>query len=101
MLAKPGKPSIKKASSGTKKSKGISVTARWKKPTSGGAVAGYQVKADRLGSSKNKTVKVKAGVYQVKITGLAKNKKYKITVRAVNAEGTSAWSKKSNTVKAK
>lgn len=101
VLAKPGKPSIKKASSGTKKSKGISVTARWKKPTSGGAVAGYQVKADRLGSSKNKTVKVKAGVYQVKITGLAKNKKYKITVRAVNAEGTSAWSKKSNTVKAK
>lgn len=101
MLAKPGKPGIKKASSGTKKSKGISVTARWKKPTSGGAVASYQVKADRLGSSKNKTVKVKAGVYQVKITGLAKNKKYKITVRSVNAEGVSAWSKKSKTVKAK
>ena len=101
LLAKPGKPGIKKASSGTKKSKGISVTARWKKPTSGGAVASYQVKADRLGSSKNKTVKVKAGVYQVKITGLAKNKKYKITVRAVNAEGASAWSKKSKTVKAK
>ncbi|MFT4165974.1 MAG: S8 family serine peptidase [Microlunatus sp.] len=101
MYAKPGKPGIKKASSGTKKSKGISVTARWKKPTSGGPVASYQVKADRLGSSKNKTVKVKAGVYQVKITGLAKNKKYKITVRAVNAEGASSWSKKSNTVKAK
>lgn len=101
LLAKPGKPGIDKASSGTKKSKGISVTARWKKPTSGGAVASYQVKADRVGSRKDKIVKVKAGVYQVKITGLAKNKKYKITVRAVNAEGTSAWSKKSKTVKAK
>ena len=101
MYAKPGKPGIKKASSGTKKSKGISVTARWKRPTSGGPVASYQVKADRVGSSKDKTVQVKTGVYQVKITGLAKNKKYQITVRAVNAEGTGAWSKKSNTVKAK
>ena len=101
LLAKPGTPAIKKASAGTKKSKGISVTGHWKKPTSGGTVASYQVKADRVGSSKDKTVTVKAGVYQVKITGLTKNKKYKITVRSVNAVGTSAWSKKSNTVKAK
>lgn len=101
LLAKPGTPGIKKASSGTKKSKGISVTARWATPSSGGAVASYQVKADRVGSSKDKTVTVPAAKREVKITGLAKNKKYQITVRAVNGAGNSSWSKKSGKVTAR
>ncbi len=100
LLAVPGTPGIGKASSGTK-SKGITITARWAKPTSGGAVATYQVRADRVGSSKDKTVTVSSASRSVVITGLAKKKKYVITVRASNVAGTGAWSKKSATVTAR
>ncbi len=101
LLSVPGRTRIKKASSGTKKSKGISVTARWAKPTTGGPVAAYRVKADRVGSRKDKTVTVSASKRSVKITGLAKKKRYRVTVQAINAAGRGAWSAKSGKVTAR
>lgn len=101
LLATPGSPKIKKASSGSKHSKGISVTARWAKPSSGGPVAGYQVKADRVGSRRDKIITVPATSRTVTITGLAKNKRYKITVRGLNVAGAGSWSKKSGKVTAR
>lgn len=101
LLAVPGQPKIKKASSGSTKSAGTTVTGRWSKPTSGGAVVSYQITADRVGSSKDKTVTAPASATSVTITGLAKNKKYRITVRGVNVAGGGAWSAKSGKVTAK
>lgn len=101
MLALPGKAVIKKASSGSKRSKGISVTGRWARPSAGGPVASYQVKADRVGSRQDKTVTVSSRARSVKITGLKKNARYTITVRAVNAAGKAAWSRKSGRVTAR
>ncbi len=101
LLAVPGAPAIGKASSGSKKGKGVTVVGRWAKPTSGGAVASYQVRADRVGSSKDKTVTVRSTARSVTITGLAKKKKYRILVRATNVAGTGSWSKASGKVTAR
>lgn len=101
LLAVPGPPAIAKASSGSKKGKGTTVVGRWAKPTSGGPVASYQVRADRVGSSKDKTVVVRSTARSVAIAGLVKNKKYRILVRATNVAGTGAWSRKSATVTAR
>lgn len=101
LLAVPGTPGIGKASSGTKKGKGTTVTARWTKPSTGGAVASYQVLADRVGSRKDTTVTVSSTARSVTITGLAKKKKYVLSVRATNVAGTGSWSKKSAKVTAR
>ena len=97
----PGKAVIKKASSGTKASKGISVTGRWGKPTSGGAVTKYYVTAIRKSNGAKKTVAVASSVRSKKITGLKKNAKYVVRVYAKNAAGNGAISKTSNTVTAR
>jgi len=100
-VALPGKTVIKKASSGTKASKGISVTGRWGKPTSGGAVTKYYVSAIRKSNGAKKTVAVSSSVRSKKITGLKKNAKYVVRVYAKNATGNGANSSVSNTVKAR
>jgi serine protease len=97
----PGRAVIKKASSGTKASKGVSVTGRWGKPTSGGAVTQYYVTAIRKSNGAKKTVVVSSSVLSKKITGLTRNANYVVRVYAKNAAGNGAISKTSNTVTAR
>ena len=92
---------IKNASSGTKSGNTISVTGRWGKPTSGGAVTKYYVTAIRKSNGAKKTVAVSSTARSKKITGLKKNAKYVVRVYAKNAAGNGAISKTSNTVTAR
>ena len=97
----PGKTVIKSASSGSTSGKTVSVTGRWGKPTSGGAVTKYYVTAIRKSNGAKKTVAVSSSVRSKKITGLKKNAKYVVRVYAKNATGIGPNSKTSNTVKAR
>ena len=97
----PGKAVIKKASSGSRSGRGVSVTGRWGKPTSGGPVTKYYVTATRKSNGTKKTVAVSPSVRSKKITGLKKNAKYVVRVYAKNAAGNGPISKTSNTVKAR
>jgi hypothetical protein len=101
LLAVPGAPAIAKASSGSRKGKGTTIVGRWARPRSGGPAASYQVRADRVGSRKDKTVTVRSTARSVTITGLVKNKKYRILVRGTNVAGTGSWSKPSGKVTAR
>jgi hypothetical protein len=92
---------IKKASSGTKASTGVSVTGRWGKPTSGGAVTTYYVSAIRKSNGAKNTVAVFLSVRSKKITELKKNAKYVVRVYAKNAASNGPISKTSNTVTAR
>jgi len=100
-LELPGKTVIKKASSGTTSGSLVSLTARWAKPTTGGAVAKYYVTAIRKSSGAQKTVIVSSSTLSKKITGLKKNASYVIRVYARNATGNGVNSTVSNTVKAR
>ena len=99
--AVPGKTVIKKASSGSKSDKVVSVTGRWGQPTSGGAVTKYYVTAIRKSNGAQKTVSVSSTVRSKKTTGLKDNAKYVIRVYAKNASGNGPDSKASNTVTAR
>jgi len=100
-LELPGKTVIKKASSGTTSGSLISLTARWAKPTTGGAVAKYYVTAIRKSSGAQKTVIVSSSTLSKKFTGLKKDASYVIRVYARNATGNGVSSSTSNTVKAR
>ena len=97
----PGTTVIKKASSGSKSDKVISVTGRWAKPTTGGAVTGYTVTATRKSNGTTKTVVVSSTSRSKKISGLKKNAKYVIRVYATNEAGSGLSSKASKTVTAR
>jgi len=97
----PGTTLIKKASSGSKSDKVTSVTARWAKPTSGGAVTEYHVTATRKSTGATKTVVVSSTSRSMKIIGLKKNAKYVIRVYATNAAGNAHSSRASNKVTAR
>jgi subtilisin family serine protease len=97
----PGKTVIKKASSGSKSGKTVSVTGRWSKPTSGGAVTKYYVTAIRKSNGAKKTIAVSSTARSKKITGLKKNAKYVVRVYAKNASGNGPTSKSSNTITAR
>jgi subtilisin family serine protease len=100
-LELPGKTVIKKAASGSSSGTLISLTARWAKPASGGAVAKYYVTAIRKSSGAKKTVIVSSSTLSKKITGLKKGASYVVRVYARNATGNGVNSSLSNTVKAR
>jgi hypothetical protein len=97
----PGKPVIKKASSGSKRDRVVSVTGRWDKPRTGGLVDKYYVTAVRKSNGAKKRVVVSSTARSTKITGLKRNAKYVVRVLAYNAAGNGPTSKSSNTVKAR
>jgi subtilisin family serine protease len=100
-LELPGKTVIKKATSGSTSGTLISLTARWAKPATGGAVAKYYVTAIRKSTGTQKTVIVSSSTQSQKITGLRKNASYVVRVYARNATGNGVRSSTSNTVKAR
>jgi subtilisin family serine protease len=97
----PGTTVIQKATSGSRTDAAVSVTSRWAKPTTGGPVETYTVTAIRKSDGATKTVKVSAAVRSKKITGLKKGASYVVKVYAKNAAGRGAFSKTSNTVRAR
>ncbi|HSU35612.1 MAG TPA: S8 family serine peptidase [Propionibacteriaceae bacterium] len=100
-LELPGKTVIRKASSGSTSGSLVSLTARWAKPATGGAVAKYYVTAIRKSTGTKKTVIVSSATLSKKITGLRKNASYVIRVYARNATGNGVNSSLSNTIKAR
>jgi len=100
-LELPGKTVIKTAVAGSTSDTLVSVTAKWAKPTSGGAPAKYYVTAIRKSDGAKKTVIVSSSVFSKKITGLKKNYSYTIRVYAQNATGNGVNSSVSNSVKAR
>jgi len=92
---------IRKAAAGSTSGSVVSVTARWAKPTTGGAVAKYYVTAIRKSNGAKKTVSVSSSTLSTKITGLRKNASYVIRVYARNATGNGVNSSLSNTIKAR
>ena len=101
ITALPGKPKITSAKSGSKKDKAVSVSLNWSKPKSGGAVNGYVITATRTTTGSVKTFTRSSAARGAKITGLKKNKRYVLRVRAINDSGKGSTYKWKHSVKAR
>lgn len=97
-------PGVKDANSGAPGGR-VSATAKWREPTANGStISGYQVIARRMGAGgkvlstkKSASLRASARSHSMK---LAKGK-YRFQVRALSAAGPSAWSARSNKVRAR
>jgi hypothetical protein len=84
----------------------VSATATWRKPTASGAgqVVGFQVRALRM-SARGKVLDTRlskrVGANSRSLAMTLRRGTYRFQVRAVNAAGSSAWSARSNPVRAR
>ena len=101
ITALPGKPKINSAKSGSKKDKVVSVSLNWSKPKSGGPVKRYLITATRTSTGSVKTTTRSAAARGAKSTGLKKNKRYVLRVRAINDSGMGSTYKWKHSVKAR
>lgn len=101
ITALPGKPKITSAKSGSTKDKVVSVSLNWSKPKSGGPVKGYVITATRTSTGSVKTFTRSSSARGAKLTGLKKNKRYVLRVRAINDSGKGSTSKWKHSVKAR
>lgn len=98
----PLAPRVGSALSGTAGGK-VSATARWRAPRANGtaSITGYRVTARPLGTARSVTRAVPASAPALDVTGLVRNAAYQFTVTAVNANGRSAGSARSNRIVAR
>lgn len=89
MTAPPGAPRVTKPTHGSTKDHTVSITARWSKPTSGGAVKTYVVRAKNTSTGAVTTVTRGSTARSAKVTGLKKKARYTVTVTAANDAGSS------------
>ncbi len=101
ITALPGKPRITSAHSGSKKDKSVSVSVNWSRPKSGGPVTGYVITATRTTTGSVTTITRSSSARGAKITGLKKNKRYVLRVRAVNDSGKGSTAKWKHSVLAR
>jgi subtilisin family serine protease len=101
ITALPGKPKITSAKSGSKKDKAVSVSLSWSKPKSGGPVKSYVITATRTSTGSVKTFTRSSSARGAKLTGLKKNKRYVLRVRAINDSGKGSTYKWKHSVKAR
>ncbi|TIC81622.1 fibronectin type III domain-containing protein [Nocardioides sp. GY 10127] len=99
----PGRPAIGKASSGARGG-AVTATVRWSAPTDDGGsdLTGYLVRGLKLDASGRVVGRgtLALGVRTSVRLSLAKGR-WRFQVRAVNDEGSSAWSARSNVVRAR
>lgn len=95
MTAPPGAPHVKKPKRGSAKDHSVSITARWSRPTSGGAVKSYVIRVRNTSTGAVTTVSRGSGARSAKVTGLKKKARYTVTVTAVNDAGASGASRRS------
>jgi hypothetical protein len=77
------------------------VSLNWSKPKSGGPVKRYLITATRTTTGSVKTTTRSASARGAKITGLKKNKRYVLRVRAINDSGMGPTYKWKHSVKAR
>ncbi|HET9650068.1 MAG TPA: S8 family serine peptidase [Microlunatus sp.] len=87
LRALPGAPTITSASSGSTKDTKTSVSLTWRKPGSGGLVQHYVITATRTSNGATKTITVTSSARKATISGLRKNARYTLSLRATNDSG--------------